>query len=482
MPAAGVRAAWRRRRGPVTFFLWLALLAALIFFAVEKKDVLIADAALVLERTIERETGLRVHVGRVSGDWKGSLRLEGFSVVDPSRPEDPAVFSARRIEARYRLLDFLSKRFSSKISISARDVDIYWSERSGLRRETFPVIRWLRDWVLAQKNNWRVSAENVRFMAAGRRPIEGIAFAFSGDSFEASVPFRHEEWFGADVSTTVILKGRFSLGLDRAADSLAGTIRTEGTVVNWAPLSEESSIDFVMTRDSLVFGPSVLLGGIRIEGALTFPDGPDMALRFEAEDYSLMHWAPFLRIDRDAKLPTRADFSVRMRGNPWAPSVEADARIHDGWIGKNRFKAMDLHLDGVYPSFRLTNSRILMPDESVMRFADTTLEMSQVFSEKILKRLVAEAQQDTVVWGTWEFKRAPGQETREDDFVMQKSLGQHAQLQFRKYGEPEKDERDPSDPRTMEVGLVYKLRSSDSVKVGLREDERFVGVERKMSF
>ena len=65
---------------------------------------------------------------------------------------------------------------------------------------------------------------------------------------------------------------------------------------------------------------------------------------------------------------------------------------------------------------------------------------------------------------------------------MQKSFGKHAKLQFKKFGEPEKDERDPSVPSKMEVDLEYKLKSSDSVKVGLRDDERFVGVERKVSF
>lgn len=481
MPAAGVRAAGRRR-APFIYLLWIALFAGVVFLIAQRKDALTADAAAFLERTIERETGLRVHVDHVGGDLTGSLRLEGFSVVDPARVGDPPVFRARVIEARYRLLDFVSKRFSSKISIKAQDVDVHWSARSGLKRESFPILRWLRDWVLAQKDNWRVSAENVRFTAAGRKPIEGIAFSFSGDAFEAAVPFRHEEWFGADISTTVVLSGKFSLGLGRAADSLAGTLSTEGTIVNWAPLLEESSIDFVMTRDSLSIGPSTVLGGIRVEGSLAFPEGPEMKLRLQAEDYPLSNWAPFLKIDRQTPLPTRADFDLRFRGSPWAPAVAADVRIYEGWISGNKFKALDLHLDGIYPSFRLSDSRILMPDNSVMRFADTNLEVSQVFSEKILKRLVAEAQQDTVVWGTWEFTRAQSHEKEEDDFLMQKSLGKYAKLEFRKYGEPEKDERDPSDPRKMEAALVYKLKSNDSLKVGLRDDERFVGVEHKMSF
>lgn len=481
MPAAGVRAAWRRR-GPFVFLLWAAFFAAAAILIVQKKDVLTSDAAAFLERTVERETGLRVHVDHVGGDLTGSLRLEGFTITDPQRPEEPPVFQARVIEARYRLVDFISKRFSSKISIHAKDVDVYWSARSGLKRDSFPVLRWLRDWVLAQKDNWKVEADNVRFTAAGRRPLEDISFSFSGDSFEATVPFRHAEWFGADISTTLSVNGKFSLGLGRAADSLAGVLRTEGTIVNWAPLNEESSLDFVMTRDTLSVGPSTVLGGIRVEGSLSFRDGPEVLLRLQADDYPLSNWAPFLRIDRNSPLPTRTDFDLRFQGNPWAPTVEADARIYEGWISRNRFKALDLHLDGVYPTLRLSDSRILMPDDSVMRFAETTLEVSQIFSEKILKRLVAEAQQDTIVWGTWELKRAQGQEKEEDDFLMQKTLGSHTHLQFRKYGEPEKDERDPSDPAKMEVGLVYKLQSNDSVKIGLRDDERFVGVERKMSF
>ena len=124
-----------------------------------------------------------------------------------------------------------------------------------------------------------------------------------------------------------------------------------------------------------------------------------------------------------------------------------------------------------------------MPDGAVMKFADKTLEIRDLLNVKTFEALASEAQQDTVVWGEWEFKR-PRTGKDDSEFLVERSLGDNARLHFREYKAEEKFDAVGSGQREpgKEFGLEYLLRSKDSLKFALRDDEKFVGVERKMKF
>ena len=121
-----------------------------------------------------------------------------------------------------------------------------------------------------------------------------------------------------------------------------------------------------------------------------------------------------------------------------------------------------------------------MPDESTMRFADKTIEAGELFKEKTYEALVAEAQQETVVWGDWEFSRSKDA-NESSGLLMERSLGDNTKVHFTKFYEGFADQ-ERTNEKQMEVGFEYRLRSKDSLKLELRDDEEFVGVERKMKF
>jgi len=169
-----------------------------------------------------------------------------------------------------------------------------------------------------------------------------------------------------------------------------------------------------------------------------------------------------------------------LHGSLWAPAIESRWRIYEGVFGKRSFKAMDVSVEGVYPTVRIADSRILLQDGSSMRIADKTLEVRELFQEKTYERLVSEAEQDTVVWGDWELSRQKGNNDR-SEFVMQRNLGENANVHFTKFSEGDKP-LESRDSKKMEVGFEYRLRAKDSLKLELRDDEEFIGVERKMKF
>jgi hypothetical protein len=124
-----------------------------------------------------------------------------------------------------------------------------------------------------------------------------------------------------------------------------------------------------------------------------------------------------------------------------------------------------------------------------MRFAEKTVEFPELFQSRTYRGLITSVTQENVTMGDWGFKR-PVDQNNNPEFLMERSLGDRARLQLRKYNEADADrkllepaEAGTEDRRDVEAGFQYRLSGEDSVKYTLREEgEQFVGVERKVSF
>jgi hypothetical protein len=207
-------------------------------------------------------------------------------------------------------------------------------------------------------------------------------------------------------------------------------------------------------------------------------------LSLDASNYSLSNLEFLAGGTALVRLPGRADLKATLTGDPWSPTVKLSLRLEDAMTGRRGFKALDLNVEGVYPTVKLADSRVLMPDGTVMRLADTTIEVTELLHAKTLTGLIGEAQQDSVVWGDWELSRTAGQ-ARESDFLMQRNIGDNANVHFKRLGGTDempdrRREGDQSDQ--MLLGFEYRLLSESSLKLEMRDGEEFVGVERKSKF
>ncbi len=245
-------------------------------------------------------------------------------------------------------------------------------------------------------------------------------------------------------------------------------------------------MDFVFSREGLDITSSDVVG-VELSGRVDFTRDYEIDISAKTVNYPLSAVGDLFAFGRGGfSTPGVADAEVHLEGSPWAPNMEGRFRIRDGGVGSRTFRALDLHLQGVYPTVRVTDSRILMEDGTSMRFADTTLELSDLLKNKALERLISEAQQDTVVWGDWELSRTESRNERSSDFLMQRSLGERARVHFKKFNDEEdypiRRDATGNEPRQMEVGFEYRLRSKDSVKLEVRDGDELVVVERKMKF
>jgi len=453
-------------------------------FLKAKKEALVKECTVFLETALSRGMDLDVKIGRIRGQILGRVRFERIEVRKPWLPEGhQVIFKAEEIDLSYRFLDFLSKKFDSKIVVVVKNPELHWKPHLGVRKPVFPFLDWMKEWAVTRKENIVIRFENMTLILGdGKRVLRGINISYENSRFEAEIPLSHMAMGALDVSSVFKVEGNFKSNFVGLNDAVKGEIHTEGTVINWKPLPRESRFDFVFSKDFFEILSSDFLGGIEILGKIDFTKDYDIDMSVKAKDFSVANTELFFNAASHPETPLRMDLDLSFRGNPWAPSVNGRARIYGGKIGRLSFKAMDVHVTGVYPTLQLEDSGILLDDGVTMHFADKVLEAKDLFKGKTYEELVAEAQQDTVVWGDWEFSR-PKAADEGSDSLAHKGFVDQSGVSLGRFGEQDRGVGPlDSDKEKMEVGFEYRLRSKDSLKVKVREDEEFIGVERKLRF
>ncbi len=476
----------QKRRKWFLKLLILTVLLALLFFAVkERKELLIRESTRILESAVSRGADLDIHIGHIRGNIFGMIAFDDLEIRQASMSVDQSLlFKAKSIVFQYSFMDIISKNTHSKLTISFKKPEIFWHPRVGLRKTRFRFMEWLKDWLVSQKNRIRVEIEGMN-LSIGNPPMkfEGVDISFVDDSFELQLPVSHMNLNGADFSTVLRASGHFESGDRFDSNSFVGQFKTEGTVVDWKPMSRESSFDFSFSSEKFEIHSTDLLGGVHLDGKVDFLEDFALDLQLKATNFPLSNVAEFLNADKHMTQSGSVDLDLRFSGSPWAPAVDAHVSIYDGWVSERRFKSMVINATGAYPLVRLTGSRMILEDGSSMKIPDASLEVKDLFKGHTYRALVAGGSaQETVVTENWEFSR-PKDFNDKTEFVMEHSLSDGAKVRFRKFNQDESDvlNEDP-EKQKVEVGFEYRLLGQESIKVDVRQDEEIVGVEHKMKF
>ncbi|MCG3176261.1 MAG: hypothetical protein MOGMAGMI_01207 [Candidatus Omnitrophica bacterium] len=470
------------RRRIIRAAVLLSVLGLIVLTGWRQKERLASEAILAIERLFLQETDLELHLGEVQASWSGTVRIAGLTLSDPDLAGTGSeILRVEELVLRYPILDLLSKSPSPDLSVEVRGARLWWRPHIGLRRPKIPLLDRLSEWMQSSRGRLRLTAPDAEVsIGMGRKDLKGIALDVDGRNFRIEVPFDHVDVMGSDVSTTLVLEGQYHRGVFGGTSVVEGRLSTQGTVVNWSPLKQESEMDLRLDEEGLDVLSTSALGGLYIAGHMDLRDTYDMDMVIAASDYPIDNLAPFFKSAAGEGLPGRLDLEAHVQGYPVAPSVDLRVRVHDTWMGSRSFKAADVQLEGVFPTFRVASARMVLESGEAMRLPEATVEASDLLRVSTYEKLLAGATQDTVILGEWEFTRAEGA-FRRNDFQMRKGFGEQAGILVRK-----PTNRDPFDPRLdrddVRVGFEYRLPNKESVKFEVKEDERFVGVERKWNF
>ncbi len=426
------------------------------------------------------EFGLKLSVGSVEGDLFGTMAVKDIKAIVSSSPDQEVLFEAAEIRFKYTLTDLFKRNFSSWFDIILKKpifyVDVSFN-KPNTPGSSYPRI----DFISAVANQVR---KNARLLIEGGQVIwtespgmvSGIDGMFTNQSFELNLGMNHYQLGPFDVTTLLNLKG--DLAKRKSGNFyLKGSVTTQGTIVNWKPVPEESLFLYALSEDKLDVLKGSSLMGLNIEGLIGHSERQDVELEITATDYPISSMHDIFSFKGTKPLGGTADFKFNIQGSLKQPRVFGEMIIlNEDENTDAPFKNMQMKFDGIFPEVQVSESRMFLYDGSVMRFSDQHIQLIDLFNQNTYKRMIKHTEQTNVQLGDWTLRRTEN----EDSVSLRKQINDRLSVSY------DRNTSDETRRETMgnenEVALEYQLGGAESVRMELKDDESFWGLQRKNSF
>jgi hypothetical protein len=422
--------------------------------------------------------GLELKVAGAEGSlFGGAVVLRGVQIHSPELPSHPLLFEAERVSFRYRPFDFFLENVAGWVRIEIDRPVFYANVPFAPEAPERQTVQLFSQVVSRVKRRTKLVIRDGAIAWLGQEgTLSGIEGTIEARTFDLDVGLSHVRLGSADLSTELRASGALETDPKTGEDVLRGFFSTRGTVVNWKPVEHESRGRYTLTKDALYLEDSSFFGGIELVGKILHLGDRTLDLAIRTRDYPLEVLNEALSRHPDELLSGRADAELTFSGAAPAPMVKGQILVKDSRMGDTPLKNMQLNFEGVWPEVRVSQSRMVLPDGTTMNFASQTLPISELLVSDTYEKLVGRADQKDVSWGDWRLRR----EETDDSVLLERELGSLAKVRYERF---ERDEaRFGPQENPDEVEMEYLLPGSNSLKMQVREDEEFIGVQRKVSF
>ena len=305
---------------------------------------------------------------------------------------------------------------------------------------------------------------------------EGSGKAKLGGNFREPVialygTLKHWPVGAVDLSTDV----KFDAELKEKSEvlMLTGTLNTTNTIINYRPAAELSA-QFTVRKKAveilgLKWGKTFrLVGKVNLEAPndleiIALLDGTKLEdlMSFWGESVkNVVSGTVKGRLEIDGPLDTCVS-----RGHITA---------RGGHIGDVYYENAVIHLTGKGPMVTVGDSRIYR--ETGYLLLNGELDFSQLGKRNIFEDIVIKTDDQSIVWEGWDISK----ETVTDTVNLKKRIGEELEIGFVAPVEPTDELKEEEPEGAFE--MRYKLKESDSLKMQIRQEEEFLGVEHKIKF
>ena len=467
-------------RSTVVYFLCITVALVLFsgFVVYHKKSQIGNHFRIFITQRFEQTFGLTVVLEGIEGNVFGTVALKGVQLSVPSAGGSVlTIFSADEVRFRYTLGDFFRENFSGWFDIILKK-PVFYSNipfRPAVREARS--LEFFSAFTQRVRQNARLIVEDGTIAWLGEDGIlSGIEGVIENEAFDFKLSLNHIRLENLDVTTTMAFKGRVMPDPDHASKKLVGSWTTQGTVVNWKPVPKESMMRFEITEDQFIIHDATILGGIEIEGVIGHTSREDVDLKLVAKRYPLRQIYDILSFSNNPSMGGTMDGQILLSGSLHHPRIHGQILIENPDSNAERFKNIQLNFSGIYPTVRLSQSRMVTQNGTVMKFSNQELHVQELLDVTTYEDLVRRTEQTMVTWGDWTLKR----QEEEDSVSLEHGFGEDLKLTYERL---EHDEtRIHHSESKDKFHLEYLLGGKQSVKMEVKEDEQFFGLQRKSVF
>lgn len=308
--------------------------------------------------------------------------------------------------------------------------------------------------------------------ALGEVSKMGITGDFSAfPYFTLNINASHLKLLGFDLLSNYNIKGKFNYGDDDRLDSIIGELATSGSIINYTPIRElKGNYEIVGTRIKLnaINYDEVALANGTI--SLEPPNEIDLNIKFKGVQLGGL---TDLTLEK-GMISGLAYGDMHMYGN-FATGLKIDGQLElkNGNIGKLKYDSAKINLKGSGTIMEFANSKVYT--EGAVLDLEGKIDTKEMGSSKIFRYVQLKSAPGAVVLAGVDLVK--GLEGK--DVAVGKDIGEQFRVNFRAYASSDLPQQQP---KSDEVELEYKLKRSQSIKLKMKENEDFFGVEHKVRF
>jgi len=453
---------------------------------------------------------LTVKIGEITGGMRRDMTLQNVTFIS-GKGEEGKVFTLERMEISYRIWKvFLEKLgFLRKGDSSLKYVGVYFSEENPFVRGFIKLHRYPDrielighiSLVLFGEETKRgvkgtfVKGDDGRYdcdmLWDGRIKIAG-ALAPSGREIELGfTPVEGKrgtvKLIGSiDENRKLSIYSRLDkvnvLGQEVIGDIWISyrdsevplfSIKAENLVVNKRPFWDFSAEGGFIAVDRTIFIKDMKWGeGFQLEGKIDTYDPYEVRIKMSLENVDIKEVAEMLG-SRPGLFSGISDGEVDLQGPASIADVKGRLHIGEGVLGPMSFRSVSAALEGKLPVIRIVDSRVLKDGGQILVSGE--MDFSRFRDNKVFEGVIFETDNKVAVWEEWQI-------LKEENSHVVEATKDKVTISTSMEDENLHEESDTEESGQKEIGLKYKLDTSNSLKVEMDEDNDFLGVEHKIEF
>lgn len=307
--------------------------------------------------------------------------------------------------------------------------------------------------------------------ALGELSAVGLKGEFSKlPYFTIKITARHLKLFGFDFLSNYNVNGRLNYDKDGGFASIEGDFNTSGSLIDYDPIREfKGAYEFADSKIKLQgfnYGDVIFANGFV---SLTPPYEMDINVKFKG-----VQLAGLADITLEKGMISGLVFGeIRACGEPGNLKIEGQMDFMNGNIGMVKYTSARICLKGNAKTLEFFNSKVYTEDEVFT--LDGRMDMKDIGTSKVFRNVVIRSDPSRIVWAGAGVTRIPGGE----ETVSGRDINEQFRINFKTYSSQQaKDALSRQD----EMELEYSLGKPGNLKLRMKENDDFFGVEQKVKF
>jgi len=278
---------------------------------------------------------------------------------------------------------------------------------------------------------------------------------------------------GLDIATNITMNAE----LDNSKTKipiLTGVINTEKTIINYKPC-KELSLQFALRKKvfeilGLKWGKS-----FRLVGKIELIEPHNIELVALLDGTKLDELVSYIGENIASVISGTVNGKLEVEGTLANPTSKGHRTARVGKIGDIYYENAVIHLLGKGPMITIGDSRIYK--ETGYLLLGGELDLRKLGKRNIFEDMVVKTDDQTIVWEGWDITREPAG----DQVSLKKKVNEDVEVGFKApLAEGDRDWQESNNKG--EIELQYKIKGNQNLKMQLKGEEEFLGVERKIKF